>query len=142
MDIANIPAVSALAGSAIGGLASIATTWLTQHAQDRARRQAEVIAHRRRLYEEFLEEASQLYADALTSHLENPNRLVRLYALVGKLRLFAPQSVVAQADRVMQTILDTYSGPNRDFRTWKIDQPDEIDVLRPFAEVCRQDLSA
>jgi hypothetical protein len=42
----------------------------------------------------------------------------------------------------MQTILDTYSGPNRDFRTWKIDQPDEVDVLRPFAEVCRQDLSA
>ena len=84
-------AVSALPGSAIGGLASIATTWLTHHAQDRARRQAEIIAHRRRLYEEFLEEASKTYADALTNHLEEPTRLVRLYALVGKLRLFAPE---------------------------------------------------
>jgi hypothetical protein len=135
-------AVSALAGSAIGGLASIATTWLTHHAQDRARRQAEIIAHRRRLYEEFLEEASKTYADALTNHLEEPTRLVRLYALVGKLRLFAPRAVVTQADEVMRTILETYSGPNRDFRTWKIDQPDEIDVLRSFAEVCRDDLSA
>jgi len=34
MNNAYIPAVAALAGSAIGALASFATTWLTQHAQE------------------------------------------------------------------------------------------------------------
>jgi hypothetical protein len=142
MDAASISAVSALAGSAIGGLASIATTWFTQHSQDRARRRAEIIAHRQRLYEEFLDEASKLYADALTHHLEEPTRLVRLYALLGKLRLFAPRPVVTQADQLMGAIFKTYYGPNRDFRTWQFNQPEELDVLRAFAEVCRDDLGA
>lgn len=142
MDAANYSAISALVGSAIGGLASIATTWFTQHSQDRARRRAEVIAHRQRLYEEFLEEASKLYADALTHNLEEPTRLIRLYALLGKLRLFAPRPVVTQADQLMGTIFQTYYGPNRDFRTWEISQSEELDVLRAFAEVCRDDLAA
>jgi hypothetical protein len=35
-DAPYISALSALAGSAIGALATFATTWLTQHSQERA----------------------------------------------------------------------------------------------------------
>jgi signal transduction histidine kinase len=142
MDAAHISAMSALAGSAIGGFASIATTWLTQHAQDRAQRQTEAIAHRQRLYEEFIDEAAKSFADALTHDLEEPARIVRLYALVGKLRLFAAKGVISKADEVMRNIVETYYGPNRDFRNREDRQTDDIDVVRAFAEVCREDLRA
>lgn len=74
MDSFHISAVSALASSAIGGLASIAATWLTQHGQDRAQRQLEATAHRQRLYEDFIDEASRSLADALTYDLRDPAR--------------------------------------------------------------------
>ena len=38
MNPATLSALSALAGSAIGALASVATTWLTQHQQDQTQR--------------------------------------------------------------------------------------------------------
>jgi len=51
MDSAYMSGIAALAGSAIGGLASFATTWLTQHSQERARRSAKEITRREHLYE-------------------------------------------------------------------------------------------
>jgi hypothetical protein len=63
MDAAYISAVAALAGSAIGALASFVTTWLTQHAQQRATRLAQEMSRRERLYGEFIDEASRLLAD-------------------------------------------------------------------------------
>ncbi len=65
MDNAYISAVAALAGSGIGAAASFATTWLTQDAQVRAQRFAQAMARRERLYGEFIEEASKLFADSL-----------------------------------------------------------------------------
>ncbi|GJE58104.1 hypothetical protein [Methylobacterium trifolii] len=88
MDAAYNSALSALAGSAIGAMASFATTWLTQHSQvvatllvqDRARREA--------LYGEFIREASTLFGDASRHDLDDPAKLVNLHAIVNKIRLF------------------------------------------------------
>jgi hypothetical protein len=88
MNAAYISAFAALAGSAIGALASFATTWLTQHQQERATRLAQEMNRRKRLYGDFIDEASRLIADALTHHLEEPSKMVPLYAIMGKLRLF------------------------------------------------------
>jgi hypothetical protein len=76
MDAAYISAFAALAGSAIGALASFATTWLTQHQQERATRPAQEMSRRERLFGEFGDEASRLPADALTHHLEEPSKMV------------------------------------------------------------------
>jgi len=51
--------IAALAGSAIGALASFATTWLTQHSQERAQRFAQAMTRREHLYGGFIEEASK-----------------------------------------------------------------------------------
>ena len=56
MDNAYVSALAALAGSAIGAIASFATTWLTQHGQARAQRVAQAIARREHLYSEFIDE--------------------------------------------------------------------------------------
>ena len=50
MDIAYISALSALAGSVIGGFTSGVTTWLNQHSQARAERFAHDLGRREELY--------------------------------------------------------------------------------------------
>src|SRR5260370_11112994 len=116
MDNAYMSAVAALAGSAIGALASFATTWLTQHSQERAQRFAQAMTRREHLYGEFIEEASKLFTDALTHQLDEPSKFVRLYALVGNLRLCASANVIVKAEEVMRLIFETYNRPNIDFR--------------------------
>jgi hypothetical protein len=140
MNDAYTSGIAALAGSAIGALASFATTWLTQHAQERTQRFAQAMALRQQLYGEFIEEASKLFTDALTHQLDDPSKFVRLYALVGKLRLFAAANVVSRAEEVMQRIGETYNLPNRDFGNPEDRHERDVDVLRAFSEACREDL--
>jgi hypothetical protein len=140
MDNAYMSAIAALAGSAIGALASFATTWLTQHSQERAQRFAQAMTRREHLYGEFIEEASKLFTDALTHQLEEPSKFVRLYALVGNLRLCASANVIVKAEEVMRQIVETYNLPNIDFRKLEGRQEHDTDVLRAFSEACREDL--
>lgn len=135
-----IPAIAALAGSAIGAVATIATTWLTQYAQERAQRLSQSMDRREQLYSEFIREAAKLFTDALTHEGSDPTKFVDLYALVGRLRLFAPSGIVVEAENVMRRIVETYALPNPDLsgpeESWK----DDLDVLRSFSDSCRKDL--
>jgi hypothetical protein len=67
------------------------------------------------LYGEFIEEASKLITDALTHKLDDLSKLVPLYALISKLRLFAPPNVVALADEVMLRIFTLYAETDKSF---------------------------
>ncbi len=140
MDNAHMSAIAALAGSAIGAFASFATTWLTPHSQERAQRFAQAMTRREHLYGEFIEEASKLFTDAVTHQLEGPSKFVRLFALVGNLRLCGSANVIAKAEEVMRQIVETYNLPNMDFRNLEDRQEYDTDVLRAFSEACREDL--
>ena len=131
MNDVYMSGIAALAGSATGALASFATTWLTQYKQERAQRFAQAMALRHRLYEEFIEEASKLFTDALTHELDDPSKFLRLYALVGKLRLFATANVISRAEEAMRLIVETYNLPSRDFRNPQKRQ--ETGVLEPWS---------
>jgi hypothetical protein len=102
MNVAYLSAFSALAGSAIGGVTSIATTWLTQHSQDRSRRHAQSVGRRERLYGDFIDEASMLYIDALPHDQFDPSKFVQIYATIAKLRLFASAYVISKAEKIMR----------------------------------------
>jgi len=145
MDAAYLSAFAALAGSAIGGLTSLAASWLTQRVQVNAQQLAHDIGRREELYKEFIEEASKTYADAVEHSETNAGQLVCLYALVSRMRVLSSQLVVEHADMVMRHILDTYRSPNR-----KIPDVAEslltdtlrggaLDPLRDFSEACRQE---
>ena len=140
MNNAYLSAIAALAGSAIGAVASFATTWLTQHAQERAQRFAQAMSRREHLYGDFIEEASRLVSDGLTHELDDPSKFVRLYALVGKLRRFASAKVISKAEEVMRLIVETYNLPNRDFRNPEERDEHDLDVLRVFSKACREEL--
>jgi hypothetical protein len=49
----------------IGGVTSLTAAWLTQRHQATAERLTQEKSRRQKLYKEFIEETSRLYADAL-----------------------------------------------------------------------------
>ena len=141
MNPATISAISALAGSAIGALASLATTWLTQHHQDRARRLEQEGSRRERLFGEFIEQASKAYADGLIQEgLDDPAKLVPMYTAMSKLRLFATPGTIEAAEAVLQHIVETYETPSS-AQEARNSHVAAHDILRAFAEACRAELT-
>ena len=142
MDAAYISALSALAGSAIGAMASLATTWLTQLSQERAALPVQDRARREALYGEFIRKASTLFGDAYRPDLDDPAKLVNLYAIVNKIRLFGEPETLQEAERVMQRIGETYLAPNKDLAAFAdICHPTDLDPLCAFSMVCRRELA-
>ena len=140
MDNAFVSAIAALTGSAIGAVSSLATTWLTQRHQDRAQLSAQQAARRERLFGDFIDQASLLFADALTHGPDDPAKLVPLYAVMNKMRLFASPPTVESANAVMQRIIDAYYAENRDVMIKPEVNGEQLDVLRTFTECCRREL--
>ena len=141
MDESYIPALAALAGSAIGALASFATTWATQASQARLARRAQDRAHREQLYGEFIREASRLFVDAFEHELEDPARLVHLYATVSTIRLFGDPRTLHEAEEVMRQIGATYFAPNKELKLFAEIAPEgELDPLFAFSKACREEL--
>jgi hypothetical protein len=140
MDSAYLSATAALAGSVIGGFTSLAASWLTQRVQVSAQQLAHEVSRREDLYNDFIDEASNAYADAFQRTEVDVAKVVRLYALVSRMRIVASRNVVGQADAVMRTIMDTYRGPNRTI----YDEAESIknrglDPLLNFSDACRHE---
>jgi hypothetical protein len=141
MEAAYISAFAALAGTAIGGLASFATSWITQQAQTRAQRLAAEREGRAALFGRFLDEAAKLYADALQNGRDHTTGLIGIYGLTNRIRLVSSPEVVDAADTVVRIIVDEYLAPNitvKEMRANWIDR--HVDPLRDFSEACRQEL--
>jgi hypothetical protein len=143
LDVAYISALSALAGSAIGGFTSTATTWLTQRAQARAVQRARDISRREDLYRDFITAASKTYGDALVSSEPSLPALVGLYSIISQMRVMSEPRTVASADKIMLTIIDTFYSPNRSVRELRdliTADASSIDPLREFSEAAREEL--
>ena len=103
-----------------------------QRVQDRARREA--------LYSEFIREASKLFADAFEHELDDPAKLVQLYAIVNTIRLFAQPRTLEEVERVMNQIGAAYFAPNKELRFADITKAGELDPLCAFSNACREEL--
>jgi hypothetical protein len=144
MDAAYISAISALAGSVIGGLTTGFTTWLTQRPQARAGMIAHDLARREDLVRDFIVAASKTYGDALANNELKMPEIVDLYAMVSRMRVLAmPRSVVC-ADIVMGSMIDTYFAPNRTVADLRelVKTGHGVDPLKDFAEAAREELRA
>jgi hypothetical protein len=143
MDVAYISALSALAGSMVGGLSSTSTTWLTQRAQVRAAQLVREEARREDLYGDFIVAASKAYGEALSSNEPQVADLVGLYAMVSRMRMMSTPRTAQCADNLMLVIIDTYFAPNRSVRELR-DLIKEggraIDPLKEFSEAAREEL--
>ena len=141
MQSAYISALFGLIGALVGGISSFWTTWATQRAQLREQHRAGTRIERERLFTEFISEASRLYGDALTHQRDEVTALVGLYALVARMRLFASREVIIVAEKVMDTIIQTYLGPNRSLHeVRRLAEAGEMNFLVDFGEACRSAL--
>ena len=143
MDSAYVPALAAFGGSAVGGLTSLVAAWVTQRRKDNVQRLAQEKARRQKLYKQFVEEASKLYADALVNDKSEVSALVNMYALIGRMRIFSSDAVIAKAEAAALMILDTYFSPNKTFPELRqLMEGHPMDPLQEFGEVCRKELIA
>ncbi len=121
---------------------AIETTSLAQRAQSCDNRHVDKVAWRQRFHGIFIEEASILYMDALTRKQIDPSKFVRIYATIGRLRLFAPADVVSTAVETIRKISEIDYLPNRDFSRHEIAPTTEQKSLRVFTDACRNELRA
>jgi hypothetical protein len=138
-----LPALAALAGSAVGGVTSLVAAWLTQRRQDHASRIAQDRARRQKVYGKFIDEASKLYADALVHDKAEVAALVSVYALISRMRVMSSAAVIEKAEAVVRVSVDMYFTPNKSFPEFRdlvnshlIGEP-----LRAFSDECRKELS-
>jgi hypothetical protein len=141
MEPAYLTAFAALAGSVIGGLTSLAASWVAQRVHANAQQRAHDVGVREDLYKAFIDEASKSYADALERTEVDPANIVRLYALVSRMRVLSSQRIVEQANGVVRLIMDTYGAPNRTLREEaERMKTGGLDPLLGFSEACRDEL--
>ena len=135
---------AALVGALVGGGASLAATIYKERMQYRLQRVTAEVTRRETVYADFVMSASQLL---LSAHIRDDIALdgdeQRLIGLINRMRLFAPQEVLASAEAVLKSILGIYLKPRIELRQLAIealaDKP-LPDPLLPFSSVCRRDL--
>src|SRR4030088_2967011 len=113
MDVAYLSALSAIAGSVVGGLTAGITTWLSQRAQARAGHLAREMSRRDDLYKDFIVAASKAYGDAILSNEPQIQELLALYTMISRMRLMSLPKTVAFAEKVMDATITTYFAPRR-----------------------------
>jgi hypothetical protein len=138
MNATIIAAVAAGLGSVVGAAATIWTAWITQRTQAAHSMIEAKLRGREALYAEFITEASHLTVEALTHQLEQPATFVKLYGILGRIRIVAADPVLAAADECCRQVIDLYANPNM-----TIDQiltafdHGQIDPIKEFSRACR-----
>src|SRR5262252_3031425 len=105
MNAAYFSAFAALAGSVIGGLTTFAAAWVTQRQQANVQWLLQEKTRRQELYQQFIEEASKLYLDALMHDQPAIPPLVNLYALLNKMRVVSTPRLAERADGLVRMVV-------------------------------------
>jgi hypothetical protein len=145
MDATLISAASALGGASIGGAISFVGAWIVQQRQVRAQWVAQDRVRRQDLYKEFIQIASQCFADALQHDKPDLASLVVLYEKMSRLRVICSPRVLAAAEQVLRRIIVTLSAPPVAMTSVKVKEMFETgkgDILKDFSDSCRGELEA
>ncbi len=142
MDAAYLSALSALAGSVVGGLTTGLSTWISQSVSARAALISGHLARRQELFRDFIVSASRVYGEALMSNEPKIPELLELYALLSRRRVLCQPETVAAGEKLMRSILDTYLAPNRTFKELRdlMTTGDGIDPLKEFSVAAREEI--
>ena len=142
MDVAYLSALSALAGSVVGGLTTGLSTWITQSVSAKASLLSGHLARREELFRDFIVSASRVYGEAFTSSEAKIGELVDLYALTSRMRVLSQPETVAAAEKVMTLIIDTFQAPNKSFNELHdmVMAGDKIDPLKDFSTAARREI--
>jgi hypothetical protein len=143
MDSTIITAGAAACGSLVGAGATIVTTWIAQRTQRAHTEREERLRNREALYGEFINEASRLTVEALSHSLEQPDTFVKLYGIIGRIRLVASDPVLDAAEACIRQIIDLFKKPNMTVEQIRLAiERDRLDPPRDFSVICRKELLA
>lgn len=144
MDSAYLSALSALAGSMVGGLTSGVTSWLNERTRARAGKLAHDLSRREDLFKDFIVAASKAYGEALMSNEPQIQELIALYAMISGMRVGCSPRTIECAEKVMRATTDAYVAPNKTIPQLHemLKSGAEIDPLKDFAEAARHELSS
>ena len=146
MDInpAILSSASALLGALAGGSASLGAAVYTQRYQDRLQRNAREISKREDLYADFIMAASALIVSATFEEgLVVGKSHQKLVGMLNRMKLFAPERVLEEAERVISEIVAIASQPRlvlADVTANDVARMREVDAVAVFSETCRDDL--
>ena len=70
------------------------------------------LARREDLIKDFIIAASKMYGDAMVNSEPKMPEIVDLYAMVSRMRVLSMRRSVMCADKVMDSIIETYFAPN------------------------------
>jgi DeoR/GlpR family transcriptional regulator of sugar metabolism len=136
-----LSAIAALVGTFVGGITSIATSWLGQQRQTKKQRKVQEKEELQALYKQFIENASRLYLDALEHNTTEISKLVDIYSTLNRMRVLSSPKVVAAADSALGIIVGVYAKENATFSGIRQSIGHGfLDPLRPFSEACREEL--
>jgi hypothetical protein len=138
---AYMSAFAALVGTFVGGITSIATTWIGQQRQTKEQRRARQKAEMQALYKLFIQDASKLYVDALEHNTTEITKPVGIYATLNRMRVLSSPKVIAESDNALRMIIDTYARENTTFSGVRQSISHCFpDPLRAFSEACHEEL--
>jgi hypothetical protein len=135
-------------GALVGGLASLASTWVserTRHRRDLLQRE---ITKRESTYSDFIDHASKLYVTSATHNLDDGDAnleselegAVSLYGIASRIRLFASDRVILEAETVLDMILIQFGAENISVQQLREKKLNERDPLKAFSVSCRREL--
>src|SRR4029434_2297479 len=147
MDGAISNGLAVVMGAFVGGLASLTSTWVserTRHKRDMLQRE---INKRETTYSEFIEHASKLYVTSATHNINDDANLeselegaVSLYGIASRIRLFASDRVIKEAEVVLDRILIQFGAENISVEQLRERKLKEPDPLKSFSVSCRREL--
>jgi hypothetical protein len=141
MDQNLITAMAGVLGSVSGASAAIATTWISQKSQTTRERAKWETRKRETLYGDFITEASQQLANAFDHSLDSPETIVKLGALLGRIRLVSSDAVLTAAEECFERIVELYAKPNRTIaEVFTTLRSGEFEFLKRFSDACRVEL--
>ena len=136
--------VSALLGALIGGGTSLIAAIYTQRYQDRLQRVASEVAKRETVYADFIMTGSNLLLNAyLQDKLTLTGDEQRLVGLMNRMRLFAPPSVVDEAEAAFNSVIEILLKPSVDLGQLAravLSKSQDPDPFLAFSLACRADL--
>jgi hypothetical protein len=137
-------AAAAIMGAFVGGLASLTSTWLGERSRHRRDLVGREIAKREIAYAEFIDHASKLFVASATHHINDDEGevegTVSLYAVASRIRLFASDQVMNEAEKVLDLIITQFGAENLSVEQLRKTAMEQQDPLKAFSGICRREL--
>ena len=142
MDNSTLTGIlAALGGSIIGASTPVLSNFVLQRSVTQRELTNREIAQREELYSEFIRQGTSCYAKALSQNLDNLDEIVKMYALVNRIRLFASDIVLEAAEAFVKKLVEKFGEDNMSLDQLKsVALEPHLDPLNDFALKCRSEL--